>query len=265
MMNPADRSLLESLQKAAAPDPVLWAAVESAVEKAGGVRATGGAARAVIDGLVRKHGGNSHDQKTHGGGGSRGGSSSDGGSGGGESSGGRSRGKDHAIRMHGETPEQAAARDAAIAEVSGARGKGMQPKETGQNWPNRNFEPGSSASYPKNPLEHTNHGEVMAQATNGRVALAHGGTASVQGWKHMDDVAAGDTIAFAGRGDARVRAFRIDAVGKSGPNVVWTATPIGKRGKPTGKPLELGGVDLGRYHGAAVSIVKPRQTSPHRR
>jgi hypothetical protein len=83
MMNPADRSLLESLQKAAAPDPVLWAAVEAEVEKAGGVRVTGGAARAVIDGLVRKHGGNSHDQKTHGGGGSRGGSSSSGGSGGG--------------------------------------------------------------------------------------------------------------------------------------------------------------------------------------
>lgn len=79
-MNEADVIALEILRKVAGDDvpSELWAAVEKQVAEVGILGLTG-TARLLVEGVVRKHGGSSHNQKDHGRGGGGGGGSNAGG------------------------------------------------------------------------------------------------------------------------------------------------------------------------------------------
>lgn len=256
-MRESDRIFLETLRAGVGStvDESTWGVVEKQVAETGVLGLTGSAAVLVED-LVRKHG--SHNQKVHNPHKGGGGESNDGGSKG-SASGGESKSSlsiadydklnagDHVSRRE----ELRAIGEKSFGEIEAAKSGGLQPMDSGL------FMPSSRGSL---AIELSGHGEMMRGAAilggTPRVKTTNGATARIKGWKHQAAVEAGDVVALNGS-SMKSPTYRIDSVVRDTPSGrVYRATPIGKKGKPTGKPVELFGGDMGGPNGA-VTIVQP--------
>lgn len=256
-MREADALVLDTLRKGAAADvdPAIWFVVEKQVEEVGVLGLTG-TARALVEGLVRKHGSpgdkgyaSMHPEGSGGGGGSS--------KGGGGTEGGAALTAMDVVRLgvdghKSRKAELEAAASKSQQQIKDAKGGGLQPASEGQFWVGtRNDE----------AIQLSSHGKIMhAAAIKGgtpRVETTNGATARIKGWKHRDALESGDVVAIPGSG-MKTPVYRIDGVSGTHANgsKQYTATPIGKKGKATGKPVTLGGLDLG-YNDGAITIVTP--------
>jgi hypothetical protein len=261
-MRASDRIFLETLRAGVGStvDESTWGLVEKQVAESG-VRGLTGSARMVVESLVAKHGGSSHNQKTHAaGGGGGGGESSSGGSNSGSSGGGKGGSESLSladydklnVQAHEERRAEleATARDS-FDTIKGAKSGGLQPMDSGLYVPSTNNQ---------HAIYLSNHGSVMRTAAirggTPRVVTTNGATARIKGWKHRDALESGDVVALDGS-SMKSPTFRIDGVSReTRAGRVYAATPIGKKGKATGKPVELFDSDLGGPNGA-VTIVQP--------
>lgn len=279
-MREADLIALQQIRKAAGnviSEPV-WQVIEAEVlEK--GISGLSGTARLVVNGVVAKHGGNSHNQDSHGHGGGGGSSSSAaasdsdtgpinrapaGGASGkfgspdyvkvGSISGQVSqRGKPVRENMSAEDRELVLT--TSRKQVEDAKGQGMQPPEGGR------FLGLGDGSH-----RLSSHGQVMHQAEiNGgstpRVKTDNGGSATVKGFKNKADIADGDVIGLTGNRPGKTGAYvvvgRAQVPGQRGGTFEkLEVRSIGKNGKPTGAVQQIGLQEIDE----AVSILSPRQS-----
>lgn len=280
-MNNADLLALEQIRKAAgnAVSEPVWDMIEAEVVSKG-IVGLSGTARIIVESVVRKHGGNSHNQNAHGGKGG-GSSSSAGGDPAGSDAGpinrapaGGASGKfgtpDYVktdsisgkVYQRGQKPREVMSPEdrklvtqTSRKQIEDAEGKGIQPPEGG-----RFLSEPSERGY-----RLSSHGAVMNQAEiNGgstpRVKTHTGGSATVKGFKNKNDVTDGDIIGVAGSG---MKTTTYVVVGRSQKTGARGGTfeqlqvrSIGKNGKPTGQVVDIGLQELD----SAVSILSPRQS-----
>lgn len=243
--------LIQELRKAApSVSDAAWELIKQEALINGGLDALTGTSAMIVQDAVLKHGspGEKGYAQMHPKGG------------GGGSSSRIPRGGGAVTNDQAEVNRRRAEDEASKKQIREAKGKGLQPADgSGERWKKGMFGPGNDSL-----SEPSDHGQIMASARlmggTPRVKTENGATAAIKGWKHRDDVASGDVIALPGRSYNKSRAFEITGVKGEGIDRRWSATPIGKKGKATGVPVELSMADLGAGDGA-ITIVRPRQVS----
>lgn len=251
-MREADEIFLNTIRQGVAKnvDPMVWEALEKQVDEVG-VRGLTGTGRALVEGLVRKHG--SHNQASHnphrgGSASSAGGGSSEGGgsSGGGGGLTAREIGKMDYKTRAANAGKLKAASEESRKDIQNAKGKGLQTDTSkGQLG---HYEVGS------NLVASTKHGSVMRGVEGGKLTTDNNVKMKVKGWKNRDDVAPGDTIAITtSRGT--VQAYRVNSKSGEGIGARWSVSPIGKGKKPTRTTYDLSETDMGRGN-SALTIVE---------
>jgi hypothetical protein len=249
-------ALVTDLRKGAdnsVPDEA-WQVIKQELIEADDWESLSGTSGMIVADILRKHG--KHDQSSHG---RKGGSRT--------SNQAASRSEpwltDEMGTGNTSDPKQIEARRVADEkskkQIKGAKGKGLQPADgSGELWSKHTIGQGNASL-----MEMSKHGEVMIETRlrggTPRVKTHNGATASIKGWKHLDDVASGDVIALPGD-YGKKPTYKITGVQGDGPSRKWSAIPIGKKGKPTGNPLELNMADLGAGD-QAITIVRPREVS----
>lgn len=243
--------LIGELRKAApSVSDAEWEVIKQQALTNGGLHALTGTSALIVQDAVLKHGspgrkGYAQMHPTGGGGGS---------------SSRKPRGGGATTNDQAEVNRRRAEDETSKKQIREAKGKGLQPADgSGELWKKGTFARGNDSL-----RELSDHGQIMASARliggTPRVKTDNGATAAIEGWKHRDDVSAGDVIALPGRYYNKSRAFEITGVRGEGIERRWSATPIGQKGKATGKPVELSMTDMGAGDGA-ITIVRPRQVS----